>query len=80
MSWLAGHGWPVTCGGSAEGFLPMVAPLLWQEASATICPLLVEVPENEVSSQGRGLRGLSTQRSAHDVVPYLSSSSLSSVS
>ena len=71
MSWLAVHGWPVTCGGSAEVFLPMVAPLLWQEASATICPLLVEVPENEASSHGRGLRGLSTQFSVQYLDPMM---------
>lgn len=71
MSWLAVHGWPVTCGGSAEVFLPMVAPLLWQEASATICPLLVEVPENEASSHGRGLRGLSTQCSVQYLDPMM---------
>ena len=82
---LASHsGRPVTCGGSAEGFLQMVAPLLWQEAcqqpfapSWWKCLRMKPAPREE----GWEVLALSTLfvPGPHDVVPYLSSSSLSSV-
>ena len=52
---------------SADGGSPSVAGGL----SAAICPLLVEMPENEASSQGRGLRGLSTQHSLQYLDPVM---------
>ena len=61
--------WWVSWRLSADGGSPSVAGGL----SAAICPLLVEVPENEASSQGRRLRGLSTQHSVRTWTPWCGS-------